>query len=184
MNVQDLKISFDELRMLVVAIDNLMMALYEQKSTTEITDCITWYEFLLENESISEAVKIFQKSFNFENEKDHEKNRVEVREKMKTYISQNETQKLDIIIEVTNQLFKDETKIYSETLGYAGSYLVECWNGTTQKNESDPTKFDKFSKFDLKRGIKSEQILYMICLISAFHLITVNKLISIKTFQI
>ena len=180
MNIQDLKISFDELKMLLATSCNLMMAIYHQKSTAEITNCINLYESMLENESISEAIKIFHNCFNDENEKDHEKNRVEVREKMKTYISQNEAQKLDEIIESANTWFKIETGMYSKVGGYAGFYLSRCWNETTQKNKSDPILFSKLSKFDLKGGMKSEQLLFGLCYTAAFHLITVNNLILIK----
>ena len=173
MNVRDLKISFDELAILVRTIHNLLEAIIHQKSTAEITNWLNFYELLLKSESISEAVKIFQKCFNWENEKDHEKNRIEVREKMKTYISQNEAQKLDEIIEGANNWFKGETEIYSEIGGYSGLYLGNCWNEAKQKNKSDPILFSKLSKFDFKRGIKSENLIFCICRWAAFQVITV-----------
>ena len=182
-NVQDLKISFSELVMLITIICKFMLGISEQKLPEIITIYLNLYEFILEYESISEAVKIFQKCFNFENEKDHEKNRVQVREKLKTNISENDVQTLDEIIESANDLFKKETAWYSKfEIGYTGFYLLNCWNATNQKNESDPTLFSKISK--LKRGLKSEQLLFAICAFAAFHLITVNTLILIKTFQI
>ena len=91
---------------------------------------------------------------------------------------------MDATIDAANHWFKSETEIYSEMGGYSIGYLVRCWNETTQKNKSDPILFDKLSKFDLKRGLKSEQLLFGICSRAAFYLITVNKLILIKTVQI
>jgi len=174
MNIQDLKISFDELKMLLATSCNLMMAIYHQKSTAEITNCINLYESMLENESISEAIKIFHNCFNDENEKDHEKHRVELREKMKTNISQNESETLDGIIEGANQWFQAETALYSYG-GCSDFYLAHGWNETNQKNNADPISFAKLSEFDLKRGLKSEQLLFAICNHAAFHLITVNN---------
>ena len=70
-----------------------------------------------------------------------------------------------------------ETNIYSEVLGgYSGFYLSECWHENAQKNKSDPMLFGKLSKFDLKRGAKSEQLLFAICRTAAFHLITVDSI--------
>ena len=178
MNVQDLKIGLAELKILCITIRNLM-AMHEPKSTAEITNLLNSYESILEIDSISEAVKIFQKCFNWENEKDHEKNRVEVREKMETNISQNDAQKLDANIKIANCWFNMET-----IGGYSAFYLSICWDETTQKNNSDPILFDKLSTFDLKTGIKSEQLLFAICMSAAFHLITVNKLILIKSFKL
>jgi len=138
-SVQDLTISFDELEKLVTYVENFMTAINYQKSTGEITNCLNRYELILENESISEAVKILQKCFNVENEQHHEKYRLQVRENMKPKISQNDAQKLDAIIERAKTWFEREASIYStidstcQFHGYAGFYLWNCWNPKDQR---------------------------------------------------
>ena len=137
---------------------------------------------ILETPLSAEAASIFYELFNFQNKEEHEKNRISLRQTLMTYFSQSEKEKLERsnAIEKINVLFVIETQLYSPEFvqfGYSGLYLQYNWSDAKQQNEANPILFEKLSKFDQKRGIKKEELLFTICYNGAFQLIRVKILI-------
>ena len=180
--IQDLKIGCDELIELVTAGVDLCMTITNQTLSTPelITNYLNRYDLILENPLSGQAVSIFHELFNFQNEEEHEKNRIYLRQSLMTYFSPRDKEKLEQfnVIENINVLFLTETQVYFRTqfaqFGYSGLYLHYNWRDAQQQNEANPSLFEKLSRFDLKRGIKKEELLFTICYHGAFQLIRVN----------
>jgi len=179
--IEDLKIGIDELIELIMAGVGLVMSINKQTPSTPelIANYLNRYDLILENPLLAEAVPIFHELFNFKNEEEHEKNRIYLRQTLMTYFTQSDKEKLERfnVIEKNNSLFVAETKLYSPEFtefGYSGLYLDCNWSDAEQQNKANLMLFEKLSKFDQKRGITKEELLFTICNYGAFQLIRVN----------